>query len=178
MRTGPETRAINHFLRNRGFAGLDEPGALMQQLGFCVADHDAFRSLLTRCEPVERRNMYEALKPHLRFEAKALDVYLAEAGAIAEAKQLPTTDDTGALTAFKRTDIESESYRLGKAIMDEIGKYKLVLTCKKCTRQEMFSGNRKIDAVATARGEGWTYDELNSTGFEICPTCPGARKLD
>lgn len=48
----------------------------------------------------------------------------------------------------------------------------LTLTCRKCTRQEQFTGNTKPGAIMNARRAGWTYDELLGNCSEICPECP------
>lgn len=175
MRTAAETKTVNHFLRNRGFSATDEPGALMQQMAFCVRDHDHFRSMLTACEPEQRSAMYRALAPNLNFEARPLDVYISEAGAVAEAKQLPTLGEGGKLLPFKTPTIESDEFIANEAIKREAAKHHLRVTCAKCTREETFSGIRKIDAIKKLRDAGWTYNEATGTGREICPKCPGGK---
>jgi hypothetical protein len=67
---------INRYLEMRGLGRLDDPG-LLSQFAFLVQDHDHLRSLLVACEPENRGAMYQALAPHLRFRAKALDVYIS-----------------------------------------------------------------------------------------------------
>jgi hypothetical protein len=92
MQSRQEKRAINRFLKNNGLPSLDSTSGLMEALGPRIDGHAHFKSLLVRCEPVERQHMYDALKPHLRFTPHPLDVYIAMAGQEAEAKQLPTWD--------------------------------------------------------------------------------------
>ena len=149
------------------------PHALFDQTSFAIKDHDHFRRLLDRCEPAERANMYAALASRLKFQPKPLDVYTAELAGVAEAKQLPTIAKDGTLLPFKRRELQTPEYRAQQVIARELAKYHLKLTCRKCTRYEMFDGERKIDAIKAARSCGWTYQELNNTGYEICPTCPG-----
>ena len=93
MQTRSEKRRLNKVLQAHGLPSLDAPSGLMEALGRQVVDHEHFRSLLIRCEPRERASMYTSLKPHLRFVPKPLDVYIAEAGQLAEAKQLPILED-------------------------------------------------------------------------------------
>lgn len=84
-----------------GLGQLEDGAGLCAQLGSLVQDHDHLRELLNVCEPELRRDLYESLKPHLRFEAKPLDVYIAELGQQAEIKQLPTIGENGQLVPFK-----------------------------------------------------------------------------
>lgn len=122
MQSPRERQQINQFLGNRGFAQMDEPGALVQQLAFCVPDHEGFRKALTKCEPQDRRDMYEAMSPHLRFTAKPLDVYMAEASLDAEARQLPVIAADGSLQAFRAVELSSDAYVIQKAIADDLAK--------------------------------------------------------
>lgn len=172
MRSEQERRQINHFLGRAGLGQIEEAGPLVQQLAFMVRDEAHFRSLLTRCDPEQRRGMYEAMRPHLRFTPKPLDVYVAEAAQDAEIRQLPTIDAAGQLQPFRVGEVKSDEHIIRDAIAKSLAKHHLVLTCVKCTRQEEFAGVRKIDAISAARNEGWAYDELNGAGREICPNCP------
>lgn len=167
MRTQRERRTINHFLANRGLPTLDEPGSLMAAMGFLMKDHEEFRKLLNKCEPAERHSMYESLRPHLSFEPKPLDVYIAQLGQEAEARQMPTIAADGTLEPFHVPEIRT-------AIAAELGKFHLNVVCRKCTKAATFSGFRKADCIQELRSAGWVYDELKGEGHEICPDCPGA----
>jgi len=179
---------INRLLGKAGLATLDDPGGLVMQLGYLVEDHEHFRQLLNKCEPAERGNMYASLKPHLRFEAHPLDVYIAQSGEIAERKQLPVVGEGGKLLPFRTPAIVS---KLADAITDKImeaeakpadplqdavgaaiGKEHLWLVCRKCTKEAVFDGMTKREAIAKARTAGWTYNELKGDCREICPDCP------
>jgi hypothetical protein len=166
MRTAKKRKTINHYLGHRGLATLDDPGAMIQQLGFLIEGHEEFRRLLNKCAQDERRNMYESLRPHLSFEPKPLDVYIAELALDAEIRQLPVMGPDGMLHEFKVQDIKT-------AVAEEIGKHHLTVTCRKCTKQASFSGLRKADAIQALRDAGWIYDSFQG-GQEICPDCPGA----
>ena len=100
---------INRHLGQHGLAQLDDQ-SLVLQIAYLIEGHNHFRQLLCRCVPEERRNMYEALKPHLRFRAAPLDVYIAEAGRIAQNEQQMTVDTEGQFHAFHASpEINSES---------------------------------------------------------------------
>jgi hypothetical protein len=161
-------RTINNYLGNRGLATLDNPSGLMQQLGFLVEDHAHFKQLINKCSPEDRRSMYESLRPYLRFEAKPLDVYVAELGQEAEAQQLPTIGPDGHFQAFKTPEI-----RTIEAAFDEaLATVHLVVTCRKCTKEAIFPGQTKAEAIFKARNEGWALDHWGESKYEVCPGCP------
>lgn len=170
-RTATEKKRINNFLGHRGFATLDDPAHMVQQMGFCVRDHEHFRQMLTACDGIERQNMYNALKPNLRFEAKPLDVYLSEAGDLAERKQLPIQQPDGTLKPYNKPEIESDEYLIEQVLYRKLMEFHLRLKCRKCTVIGEFHAGRKIDAIQDARNAGWAYEEINGEGKEICPDC-------
>ena len=159
----------------------------MSQLGFLVQDHEHSRSLLVRCEPENRSAMYDSLRPYLRFQAKPLDVYIAESAEKAARLDLPTIDEKGnvnfspSLTPTIEQEVAAISQELDpaqkqvvdiaqKAVVDALAKWSLTVTCRKCTKAETFSGFRKADALQAARDAGWVYDSWRD-GSEICPDC-------
>lgn len=173
--------AINHLLRSRGFASLAEAGALMGQLAFCVRDDRHFRSLINACEPEERRNMYDALAPNLRFKARPFADYLIELARDAECQQLPTIGEDGHFRAFNRPEIVSEpasDAAIATAAVAEVrNKERLWVVCTLCTREDVFRGATKDDAVAEARKAGWRMalkqrtDSHDRDPVEVCPRC-------
>ena len=169
MQTSRDRLAINSTLGRHGLATLENPRGMIAQIGFLIQDHDHFRRMLTKCEPDQRRAMYESLRPHLSFTAKPLDVYISEAGANAEARQLPTIGPDGQLRPFSPTEVISE------IVEDAIAKFHLEVTCRKCTKTAVFPGVRKVDAVQKARDAGWVCDQVGDTKYEICPDCPATR---
>lgn len=166
-----DRRLLNRYLGARGLATLDDPHGLISQIGFLIEDHDHFRRALVKCEPEERGRMYEALRPHLGFEPKSLDVYMAEAGAAAEAQQLPTVDADGKLHAYRPADIRT----IERLVDESLSTHHLSVTCRKCTQAATFHGYTRHDAVQKLRSAGWTWDEQNGDGLEICPDCPAVR---
>ena len=161
---------INRYLGDRGLSTLDNPGALVQQLGYHVRDHDHFRQLLTQCEPAARTAMYDALSPHLRFTAKPLEDYMIAAKELAEREQLPQWDaKTQTFTTYKPPEIRT----VEAAIAEAVAKFRLELVCKKCTREAVFFGVSRPDCVKAARDAGWAYADptIERVAFEICPLC-------
>lgn len=172
MRIDSERQQLNRFLGRTGLAQLDEPAALVQQMATLVRDHDHFRGMLEKCEPELRYQMYEALAPRLRFPAKMLGDYMIESAQIAEQRQWPTVAADGTLLPFKPVNVETNEYIAEQAIKAEKAKERLWIVCRKCTKEALFLGARKADCIHEARVAGWTYDEVNGTGREICPDCP------
>ena len=178
---------LNRILRSAGLATTSEPFALCAQLGYLVRDHAHFLSLLVACDPPQRRDMYEALRPHLRFVPKALDVYLAEAAMDAAARQLPVMGDDGKLHEYTAPEVFSgemvgildemevkiaaeDTETAQAAVAVALAKEHLHLTCRKCTKAATFDGTRRADCVEAAREAGWGYDSWKG-GSEICPNC-------
>ena len=178
---------LNRILRSAGLSTTSEPFALCAQLGYLVRDHAHFQSLLLACDPAQRRDMYEALRPHLRFVPKALDVYMAEAAIDAAARRLPVMGEDGKLHEYKVPEVFSEE-TIGildemeskiaaedmetaqSAVNTALAKEHLHLTCRKCTKAATFDGARRADCVDAARAAGWGYDSWKG-GSEICPKC-------
>jgi hypothetical protein len=163
---------LNRVLGKVGLSTLDDPTGIAQQLGFLVEDDKHFKQLLNRCEPQYRREMYEALRPHLGFEARALDVYIAELGMEAEIAKLPVVTGDGKLRAHHTQDIRT----ISRVIEETISKRHLVMTCRACTREEAFHGGVREEVIRKAREAGWTYgvDDAGE-GYEICPECEAAK---
>jgi hypothetical protein len=167
---------VNQMLMSNGLGKLDDPG-LIPQLGFLMAvvvkGHEEFREFLNRCAPADRRSFYESMRPYLRFELKPLDVYVAELGAIADAKQLPTVAADGTLQPYRVAEISTQAkgeLALAQSLIAEAAATRhLALTCIRCTREEKFHGYDKRAAVEQSRASGWQFDAERET--ETCPKC-------
>jgi hypothetical protein len=188
--------AVNRMLMSQGLGKLNDPG-LIPQIGFLVSrvvtNHAGFCELIERCEPAERGNMYEAMRPYLRFEVKPLDVYVAEIGMRAEAKRLAVIDpESGELRPFRVPEIKTGALGVAQASVErEFAKFHLTLLCKQCTREQTFCGAFKDDAVRFARAAGWRTrlarqeaiggeDAVEDVSklvetfqYELCPKCAG-----
>jgi hypothetical protein len=154
--TQQDSNSINRVLKARGLPTLDESG-VVEALAFMVEDHQHLTELLRACEPTLRRDMYESMRPHLRFIAKPLEDYIIAAKAHAEAAELPVMDEQGFL----------HPYRVGVVEVPEI---ELWAQCAKCQKEGIFVGSNTGDAIFTMRSSGWAFDE-SSQQRHLCPEC-------
>lgn len=204
-RTFTEHAEINRFLGSHGFPPLESGAGLLQALAFMVRDHEHLRSLIARCAPEDRPSMYDSMKPYLRFEAHPLDWYVAESAAMAAQKQLPELQPggdfkwpsdaraTGLCVCQERTGIyfaddftpmcklcrrpvpNPEQAVAQDAVNWASAKKQLTVTCVKCTKQEIFTGDTKADCIFNARRHGWATWEHEGQRRDICPGCPAIR---
>lgn len=142
-------------------------GKGLASLARFIRDHKHFESLLSEADPEWRKEMYEALAPNLRFQAKPLDVYIAGAKQMAEREQLPVLDVNGNLQPFKPAqDVQTAQ----KAIAAALAEKTLTLKCAKCTTEEQFhqiGEETAVDVRKKALKAGWIL-----VPEEICPHCP------
>jgi hypothetical protein len=176
VRSQTEENAINRVLRSWGMGSLGEPG-VVAQFASLVDDHAHFMKLLRACEPHQRRDMYEAMAPNLRFPAKPLEDYMVEAKAHAAAAEYPTLDEQGNLHQYYPPEVNTASWRPDQDVIDTAvnaiealsARGYLEVTCRKCTKTARFYGQNKAEGIFKAREAGWAYDEI--TGKETCPEC-------
>lgn len=144
---------VDRALKRKGFGGLTDP-RLVQQLAFCVRDHVHLRTVLVGIKPEERTKAFDQMRPYLRFKAKPLDVYIAEAAELAANREYDQTAiDILAEKAIEQTRHEQKHGELE-------------LVCTKCTTFEIFRAAVKQDAEKAAHSAGWRSD-LRKT------YCPG-----
>jgi len=153
-----DSNAINRVLKARGLPTLDHPD-VVTHLASLVVDHDHFMELLRACEPELRRDMYEAMSPHLYFTPKPLEDYVILAKEQAAAKQLPTLDAEGNLHPYH------DFFTVGMNGLQS----ELWVQCSHCQRERYFYGERRIDAIAECRNQGWGWDEMEQK--HLCPEC-------
>lgn len=158
MRSAAESNAINRVLKAWGLGSLNDPG-IVETFARAVDDHEHLTKLLRACDPELRRDMYEAMRPHLRFTAKPLEDYIVSAKEHAEAAQLPTIDSAGNLHPFDTPNVT----------VVEVPEFELWVQCHRCQKEAWFYGERKADAIHTMRKESWAYDE--SECRHLCPEC-------
>lgn len=169
-----ERQQINHKLKKLGFGGLDDPN-IFAQIAVLYRTHDSFRGLLMSTAPDQRRIAYEALKPHLLFAAKPLDVYEREIKEKAEREQWDVWDGSVYPKPFKVGEVESEEYKLQKLASEAIQQAqhekaggKLELVCLKCTAQQFFPAKTRKEAERLAQSDGWRWEESNGTMKVYC----------
>jgi len=171
-----DRQKINHELKRLGFGGLDDRN-LYSQIATLYTTHQAFRGLLMSTAPDQRRVAYEALRPHLCFAAKPLDVYEMEIKQRAEREQWDVYNRESHYTEpFKVGEVESDEYRLNRLAQEAIEQQAhakaggvLELVCTKCTYAHQFPGKTKKDAQKTAQSAGWRWAERNGVIKIYCP---------
>jgi hypothetical protein len=145
---------------------LEDPG-VVGALARQVEDHTHFMELLRACEPALRREMYESMRPYLRFPAKPLEDYIIASKAHAEAAELPVIDERGFLHPYSTPAIVTE-------VMPAM---ELWAKCSKCGKEGIFAGASIPHAIHAMRNSGWAYDETGQQKH-LCPEClegvPGA----
>lgn len=171
-----EREKINRELKRVGFGGLEDPNTVAQ-IATLYRTHNAFRGLLMSTAPDQRRIAYEALRPHLCFVPKPLDVYEREVKERAEREQWDVWDpDTHMPRPFEVGSVETDAYRLERQAQEAIEQTKhekagghLEMCCTKCTIVTYFPGAKRKDAVKAAHDAGWRWDERNGVKRQFCP---------
>jgi hypothetical protein len=177
MPSASEQRKVDRELRKLGFGGLDDPN-LIPQIAFFIKNHEQFRNQLFSVDPEQRRNAYMALRPHLRFPAKPLDVYELEMKEMAERQQLPVENGTPYPTPYKPGEVGHKpklevvaSKAIGQDEKRRKAKGTVFLVCQRCTRGEAFVGENRKAANRDAFEAGWRMNGKNP----ICPHCLAGR---
>jgi hypothetical protein len=169
-----ERQKINHKLKSLGFGGLDDP-MIFAQIATLYKTHESFRGLLMSTAPDQRRIAYEALRPHLCFTAKPLDIYEQEIKLKAEQEQWDVWNGTPYPDHFKPSEIETPEYKLQRLAeeaiadkaFDDLGELELV--CKKCTLGATFKGKDRKQATHRAYLAGWRVWEKKTYCPEHAP---------
>ena len=163
-----EAGFLKKALRSRGLP--EEFGQAIAFLAGQIRDHDHLAQMLTSMEATDRVDFLESVRPHLKFRAKPLDVYVSAMGQRAEREQWPVQDAEGKLHEFKpAADVATAE----KAIAQAIASRTLNLTCSKCLTFDSFpmiGMETAVDVRRKALAAGWTLHPK-----EICPTCPSTR---
>ena len=164
--TMAKSAAVSGLLRRRGLPS--SIGEAIAMLAGTIRDHKHLEQLLTSCSGEERTMLYESVRPHLRFVAKPLDVYISHVAEKAEREQWPVMVD-GKLTEFKSAQDVATTQ---KGIANVLKQKTLKLVCFRCTKWEEFPqiGNETaVDVSIKARKVGWVYNVTTHT--ETCPKC-------
>lgn len=172
-----QRQKINHELKKLGFGGIEDAN-LFAQIATLYKTHDSFRGLLMSTKKDERRIAYEAIRPHLSFVAKPLDVYEREIHEKAEREQWDVIhkDNPHWPQPFKVSEIETDEYKLERAAQEAIAatewekaKGVLELVCTKCTRAALFPAQKRKEALKAAHDAGWRWAERNGVAKTYCP---------
>lgn len=157
---------VDRQLKRFGVGSINDA---ISALAKTIRDHKHLETFLTSIDSqADRQEVYDSIRPHLRFEAKPLDMYVASANSMAEREQLPILGEDGKLHAFKPAqDVKTVEKMLAAAMADR----KLTLTCSKCTEQDEFFQvglETQVDVRIKALKAGWIL-----VPKELCPKCTG-----
>ena len=147
--------------------GIGSIGEAIAALAKTIRDHKHLETFLTSIDDLEsRQEVYDSIRPHLRFEAWPLDRYVAAANSMAERQQLPILGEDGKLHAFKPAqDVKTVEKMIAAVVADR----RLTLTCSKCTEQDTFfrvGMETAVDVRIKALKDGWIL-----VPKELCPKC-------
>lgn len=175
-----EQSRINKALAEKGLGQLHEEG-LLDQMAFMVRNHEHFRKILLKLDPVKRQNCYECLAPRLNFIAKPLDQYVAEEKMIASEKASVTeiTPEIGErlLASLRPTkmgivkaSVGLERAKLGlddEETAQTTARGRMTVVCTKCTKAQTVYAMNKLDAYEALVSLGWKFEEEKCW----CPEC-------
>jgi hypothetical protein len=168
-----EASAVGVMLRRHGLPS--DMGEVIALLAGTIRDHRHFQTLLTSVEGEDRHELYESVRPHLRFTANPLDWYISEAGKMAEREKLPILSADGKLLEFRPAQDISSAQKHAQGLLEKaLAERTLAMRCGKCTAQETFYGHEgqtRVDVILKARRAGWIYDGTGEKPIEICPAC-------
>ena len=155
---------VERQLRRFGIGSINDAIAALAKT---IRDHKHLETFLTSIESLaDRQEVYDSIRPHLRFEPWPLDRYVASANRMAEREQLPILGEDGQLHPFRPAqDVKTVENVLAAAI----AKRKLTLTCVRCNKLEEFfqvGEETQVDVRKKALKAGWLlFPE------EKCPKC-------
>lgn len=152
-----EQRKLENQLIVMGLNKLHDPN-LVPQMARLIPGHEIFAGMLNECDQDKRREMYEAMRPYLRFKPLPLDTYMNQFKEKANAIDSQTTPISIGKQKFEEVAPEEATQCIA------------TLTCAKCTRQKSYIGDTPAAAATAARQAGWVRDLTLQK--EICPKCP------
>jgi len=171
MRSLQESNAIDRILKAWGLGSLED-SASVPALARMVQDDEHFGEILRACDPKLRKDMYDAMSPNLKFRPRELEWYIIAAKDHASSQQFPTIDDEGNLKPYMMPTVGS--WLAGEVI--EIPEEQLFVQCSRCTKEAVFFGERKADAISEMRHAGWAFDEFQTE--HICAECLDRLAID
>lgn len=168
-------RKLENELLTMGLAGLDSP-ELIQQMAELVNrwpgdKHEYLTDLINECDPENRAEMYNAIRPHLKFKPMALDQYVARiaerAGAAVSKRQMRVEG-----SAPRPIQVGNASYvPVPKALSNRAV---ATVRCHRCPKVEKFVDDTPAGAMLLARKAGWIREK--GVNKECCADC--AAKLE
>jgi hypothetical protein len=166
-----ERRQLENKLVAMGFNGVDDP-ALLEQMADMISHwpgdkHDFLMTALNECDTAkDRKDMYEAIRPKLKFKPLSLQTYedriALKAGALISQRTMRVEGDAPKpIEVGERHFIETAPKMATHAIA--------TLKCHKCSKVEKFVADTPVGAMIEGRRAGWVRDP--GPNKEMCPTC-------
>lgn len=165
-----ERRKLENQLVVMGLSGLNSPD-LVVQMANLINNHPGFTNshafylgFINGCPQEKRTEMYEALRPHLKFDVWPLEKYIS----------LLKEHASNVESYYDPVKVGTEPIRFNGQDLQEVGSKDadaclLKLTCYKCTKSAEFYGQTVVTAITVARADGWKRDLAEQK--EVCPDC-------
>lgn len=165
-----EKRKLENALLTEGLAKLDSP-ELIEQMANLVNNwpgdrHEFLMGLINECDDRDRSEMYNAIRPHLKFKPLPLDTYVAHiaerAGALVSQRSMRVEGSRPA-----PIQVGKDAYvQVPRALSD---KAVVTLRCYKCPKQERFVSSTPAGAMIEGRKAGWI--RVAGVNKECCAEC-------
>jgi hypothetical protein len=165
-----EKRQLENQLLAEGLAKLDSP-ELIEQMANLVNNwpgdrHEFLMGLINECDDKDRSEMYNFIRPHLKFKPLPLDTYVAH---IAER--------AGAMVSQNRMRVEGSRPRpiqIGRDTFVPVPKEiatgaVATVKCHRCNKGEKFHAATPVGAMLKARQAGWIREP--GINKECCAEC-------
>lgn len=165
-----EKRQLENQLLAMGLARLDSPD-LIQQLASLVNQwqgdrHEFLLGLINECDDKDRSQMYNAIRPHLKFKPLPLDQYVAQiaerAGAMVSQRKMRVEGSRPLPIQVGRDSFVPVPKALATGVVATV-------RCHRCPKVEKFQDATPVGAMLKARKAGW----IREAGFnkECCAEC-------
>ena len=136
------------------------------RLGEYIGKHEFLRDLLNECDRDKRSDMYEAIRPHLKFKVKPLSHYIdmiaLKAGEFVSKRKMRVTGERE-----KPIQIGDQQVMITTPGNGNLGW--IILQCHQCSTIAKFLGDTPVDAATKARNAGWRRNV--ALEHESCPEC-------
>lgn len=169
-----DKRELENELMACGLSKLDDPNfldifaAMIDQ--FPGDRHWFLQGLLNECDPPQRHEMYEALKPRIRsFKPMPLSTY---EGRIAEEAGRMVSQGRMRVEGPKPHAIEIGGHKLAVVPKREATGAVATVRCHRCPVSDQFHAETPTGAMLEARKAGWTREK--GVNKETCPKCSEA----
>lgn len=168
-----EKRRVENELMVIGLAPLDDP-ELIEQMAQLVSQwpgdkHDFLRDLLNECDADKRYEMYEALRPKLKFKALSFSQYEAQ---IAIKAGNMVSQGRMRVEGSAPKPIEIGGHKFAIVPRNQASGAVATVRCHCCPKTDQFMADTPAGAMIAARKAGWVRDKaLNK---ETCPECSEA----